>query len=277
MDAINAVTTGLSDFILSTAEQPWVYLLVFVCCTVDGFFPPFPSESVVVGLASLVITQGVPNMWLLILVAALGAFVGDNIAYLIGRGVGTHRFRWMRRPRSQKAFEWAGYELEKRAASLILVARFIPFGRVAVNLTAGATGYSRRRFVALTAISAVAWGSYSVAIGALAGAWFEDNHLLGVTVAITVAVVLGFIVDRIISAVRGSTPIRPRPEPLKNRDSESARSSMESCVNDDDDTSAHAPRQPAPSSAATADSNRSFQPVLTEAAGNRVPHPGPDA
>jgi membrane-associated protein len=206
VDAINAVTNGLSDFILSTAEQPWVYLLVFVCCTVDGFFPPFPSESVVVGLASLVITEGVPNVWLLILVSSLGAFVGDNVAYVMGRGVGTQRFRWMRRPRSQKAFEWA--------ASLILVARFIPFGRVAVNLTAGATGYSQRRFVALTGISAIAWGSYSVGIGALAGAWFEDNHLLGVTVAIAVAVVLGFIVDRIISAVRGSTPTRPRPAPL---------------------------------------------------------------
>lgn len=217
MDAINAVTNGLGDFILSTAEQPWVYLLVFICCTVDGFFPPFPSESVVVALASLVISQGVPNLWLLILVASLGAFAGDNIAYVMGRGVGTHRFAWMRRPRAQKAFEWAGYELEKRAASLILVARFIPFGRVAVNLTAGATGYSRRRFVALTAISAIAWGSYSVGIGALAGAWFEDHHLLGVIVAITVAVGIGFIVDRIINAMRGSTPVRPRPEPIRTR------------------------------------------------------------
>ncbi|WP_323961914.1 DedA family protein [Arthrobacter sp. JZ12] len=206
---MNAVTTGLSDLILGTAEQPWVYLLVFICCTVDGFFPPFPSESVVVGLAALVIAEGVPNPWLLILVAALGAFIGDNTAYIMGRAVGTKRFRWMRRPRSQRAFEWAGYELEKRAASLILVARFVPFGRVAVNLTAGATGYSQRRFLVLTGISAVAWGSYSVGIGALAGAWFADNHLLGVTVAIAVAVVLGFIVDRIISAVRGSTPARP--------------------------------------------------------------------
>jgi hypothetical protein len=56
-----------------------------------------------------------------------------------------------------------------------------------------------------------------VGIGALAGAWFADHHLLGVTVAITVAVVLGFIVDRVIAAVRGSTPTRPRPEPLYPR------------------------------------------------------------
>ena len=49
----------------------------------------------------------------------------------------------MRGPRMQAAFRWAGRELRKRPASLILVARFVPIGRVAVNLTAGATHYPR--------------------------------------------------------------------------------------------------------------------------------------
>ncbi len=118
----------------------------------------------------------------------------------------------MRSDRMQRSFAWAGYEIEKRAASLLLVARFIPIGRVAVNLTAGATGYSRRRFVALTALAGVAWAVYSVGIGALAGAWFAHNHLLGVIVAVTVAVVLGVLVDRVIALVRGSGPAHIRPE-----------------------------------------------------------------
>ncbi|TKV28397.1 DedA family protein [Arthrobacter sp. NamB2] len=222
MDAITSALNGISDFVLAAAEQPWVYLLVLVCCVVDGFFPPIPSESVVVGLASLVITQGIPNPWLLILVAALGAFLGDNIAFLLGRGIGTTRFRWMRRPRMQRSFAWAGNELAKRAASLILVARFIPIGRVAVNLTAGATGYSQRRFVALTALSGVVWAAYSVGIGAVAGTWFQHNHLLGVAVAIAIAVVIGVVVDRVIALVRGSTPLdaavvdsQEQPEPAR--------------------------------------------------------------
>lgn len=210
MEELTIVMNALSDFILSTAEQPWVYLLVFICCTVDGFFPPFPSESVVVALAALIITQGVPNPWILILVAALGAFAGDNIAYAMGRKIGTQRFGWMRTPRMQRSFDWAGEELHARAASLVMVGRFIPIGRVAVNLTAGGTGYSRRKFVSLTALSGVIWGAYSVGIGVLAGAWFDDNHLLGMAVAVTVAVVLGLIVDRVIAAVRGSTPIHPQ-------------------------------------------------------------------
>ena len=108
----------------------------------------------------------------------------------------------------QRGFVWAGRELEKRAVSLILIARFIPVGRVVVNLTAGATRYPRRMFVALTRMSAVLWAAYSVAIGALAGAWFKENHLLAVVVAIAVALVLGLIIDRIIAKLRGPTPIR---------------------------------------------------------------------
>lgn len=212
MDAITSGLDGISDFVLAAAEQPWVYLLVLVCCVLDGFFPPIPSESVVVGLASLVLTQGVPDPWLLILVAATGAFLGDNLAFRFGRAIGTTRFRWMRRPRMQRSFTWAGNELSKRAASLILVARFIPIGRVAVNLTAGATGYSQRRFVALTALSGLVWAGYSVGVGAVAGTWFQHNHLLGVAVAVGIAVALGFLVDRVIALVRGSTPLQTAVE-----------------------------------------------------------------
>ncbi|WP_442543236.1 DedA family protein [Arthrobacter sp. KN11-1C] len=203
---------AINDFILAAAGQPWVLLLVFACCVIDGFFPPIPSESVVVGLAAVSATAGTPNTWLLILVGALAAFTGDNIAYAIGRKIGVRRWGWMRSPRMQSAFRWAGGELRRRAASLIMVARFIPIGRVAVNLTAGATGFPRRIFVALTAMSAVLWASYSVAIGLFFGQWFEHNHLLGAIIAIVAAVILGIIVDRIISKVRGDTPATEEDE-----------------------------------------------------------------
>jgi membrane-associated protein len=140
--------------------------------------------------------------------------VGDNTAYLIGRSTGTRRWAWMRGPRMQAAFHWAGRELRKRPASLILVARFVPIGRVAVNLTAGATGYPRPKFVGLTVLSATVWAGYSVAIGLFFGQWFEDNHLLGATIAIVCAIVLGIAVDVAISKLRGTLPVElKRPVP----------------------------------------------------------------
>ena len=106
----------------------------------------------------------------------------------------------------RRAVRWAGRELRKRPASLILVARFVPIGRVAVNLTAGATHFPRSRFVAMTVFSAVLWGAYSVAIGLFFGQWFEENHLLGVIVAVICAMILGVLVDLAISRLRGRLP-----------------------------------------------------------------------
>jgi membrane-associated protein len=197
---------AINDFILAAAGQPWVLMLVFACCVIDGFFPPIPSESVVVGLAAVAATAGVPDPVFLAMTAAAGAFLGDNLAYLIGRGTGTRRWAWMRGPRMQRAFRWAGRELRRRPASLILVARFVPIGRVAVNLTAGATHYPRPRFMALTVLSAVLWAAYSVAIGLFFGQWFEANHLLAATVAIICAIVLGILVDVSIGRLRGRLP-----------------------------------------------------------------------
>ena len=201
---------AINDFILAAAGQPWVLFLVLACCLIDGFFPPIPSESVVVGLAAVAATADVPNPWMLMLVAGLGAFSGDNIAYVIGRRVGTRRWSWMRGARMQSAFRWAGGELRKRPASLILVARFVPIGRVAVNLTAGVTHYPRPRFIGLTILSATLWASYSVGIGLFFGQWFEDNHLLGAVIAIICAVALGIVVDLAINRIRGKVPVVER-------------------------------------------------------------------
>ncbi len=236
MDSIN-------NFILMSADAWWVYLALFAFCLIDGFFPPVPSESIVVGLAALVATGAGPSPWLVLAAAACGAFLGDNLAYLMGRGIGIERFRWMRGPRMQRGFVWARRELEKRAVSLILVARFIPIGRVVVNLTAGATGFPRRKFVTLTALSAVAWAGYSVAIGVLAGAWFKDNHLLGVVVAIAVAMVLGLLIDRIITKLRGPTPLHTSREAARQRleAAQAARAARASRPAQDTDNRAETP------------------------------------
>ena len=73
----------------------------------------------------------------------------------------------MRLRRSRKAFAFARHELMKRGALLIFTARYIPIGRVAVNFTAGATRYPLGRFTVLDILACLAWGAYSVGVGAL--------------------------------------------------------------------------------------------------------------
>ena len=79
----------------------------------------------------------------------------------------------------------------------------MPLGRVAVNLTAGATGFPPRRFVGLAALAAATWAAWSVGVGALAGHWLEGNPLLGSAAGIVVALALGLAVDRVARRFTG--------------------------------------------------------------------------
>jgi len=205
MDVIN-------EFVIGQASALWVYPLLFTVCIVDGFFPPVPSESVLVTLASLSGSTGRPHLWLVVVLAALGAIIGDNIAYTIGRAVDTERFRWMRRPRARAAFAWARRGLDKRGAAVIVTARYVPIGRIAVNMTAGATRYPRRKFVPLTVLAGTTWALYSTLMGRLVGGWFESQPLLGAAVSICVAVVLGVGIDHVIQRVGSGRVDLPRAE-----------------------------------------------------------------
>lgn len=180
---------------------PWVYLVLFGLVIADAFLVVLPSETAVVALGSLALSTGHPNVWLVLATAALGAVVGDNICFQIGRRLGTERFGWMRRPRVQAAIDYARRAIATRPASLILTARYIPFARIAANLTAGATGFPFRRYFPLTVIAGSCWAIYNCVIGALFGAWLADNPVLAVVVSVVVAVTLGILIDAVTARV----------------------------------------------------------------------------
>ena len=185
----------LEEWILGLAASEWVYLGVFALTVADAFLVIVPSETVVVGLAALSASTGTPALGILIPVAAIAAMIGDSLTYFVGRRVGLDRFSFARRPKIAAAIGWARTALERRAAAVLLTARFVPFGRVAVNLTAGATGFSYRRFLPLTMLAGSAWAGYNVLIGAAFGTWFHQNPLLAIVLSIAVAIGLGILVD----------------------------------------------------------------------------------
>jgi membrane protein DedA with SNARE-associated domain len=185
----------LHDWLVALAGAPWVYLALFALATIDGFFPPVPSESVVIALSALSVSAGAPNPALVVLFAAAGAFAGDQVAYAVGSRIDVRRLRILRNPRGQRTVDCAERALAQRGPPFILAARFVPIGRVAVNLTAGAVRYPRRTFVGLTALAAVMWSLYSVAIGLLAGAWIQDRPAVAIAVGVLGGVLSGILLD----------------------------------------------------------------------------------
>ena len=190
---------GVNSLVLASASLPWIYAFVFVWVLIDAFFPPVPSDVVVVGLAALSISAGVPHTVALALAAALGAIAGDNISYAIGRRIGVERWHWMTRPRVRRAIDSARTSLRRRPVVLILTARYIPIGRVAVTMVAGATDFPRGRFVPLSVLAGLSWSAYMVGVGALAGTWSQDNPLLSIGVAIVSALTIGTAIDRSVA------------------------------------------------------------------------------
>jgi len=181
------------------AGTPWVFLAVYAFATIDGFFPPIPSESVIIALAALFVATDSPDFWILGAVAAAGAFSGDQIAYSIGRHIPVRRLRFMQGPRAQAALHWAERALDERGASFIIAARYVPVGRVAVNMTAGAVRYPRFRFSALAVVAAISWSIYSVLLGIGAGQLLGEQHpLLAMAVGVVGGLIIGLVVDTVL-------------------------------------------------------------------------------
>ncbi|MFC7491208.1 MULTISPECIES: DedA family protein [unclassified Knoellia] len=189
---------AINTLIEQNAAAVWVLPTLFLLATFDAVLPPVPSESVIITLAAFGVATGSPHLLALGVVAALGAFLGDNLTFLLARRSGLRRLRDSPRPKLRRAFLRGERELDRRGGLAIVVARYIPVGRVAVNVTAGAGTFGHRRFVLLSGLAALSWATYSVAIGALAGHWVHENPLLGAVGGIALAGVLGLVVDRLL-------------------------------------------------------------------------------
>ena len=170
-------------------------LAVFLLSLIDGFFPVVPSESLLVALASISDQRDNINLVQLFFLGWFGAFIGDQVAYWLGRTIGVTRFRWMRTRSVVRAIGGVRQTLQYSGALVIITARHIPGGRVAVNFIAGATHMKLAKFMALDFISAAIWAAYSLAIGYFTSGWL-DNTLLQIALALVFAAILGWLIDR---------------------------------------------------------------------------------
>ncbi len=108
-DQLNALVT-------EHAGSPWVLAAVLTLAALDAFVPPLPSESVVIGLSAIAADTGHPNRWALFACAVVGAFLGDNLTYTMGRHSPLRR--WIAgHPRLEKAFSRAAVELRSGGRS----------------------------------------------------------------------------------------------------------------------------------------------------------------
>jgi membrane protein DedA with SNARE-associated domain len=217
-DSFAAVWRAVNDFIIGLAESSWALIAVYMISAIDGFFPPVPAETLVIATAAVYSSSGLWwEAFILWALAAAGALTGDCIAYWLGRLFDVGRWSFFRQGKGHTVYHWAQRVFARGAAPLLMVARFIPIGRVAVNLTAGTVRFPFRRFVVIDAAAGICWGAYAVGIGYLAGrAAGESNPLLAVAVGLVFAASIGSVTQLLVNrhygkAVADDDQATPQP------------------------------------------------------------------
>jgi membrane-associated protein len=168
-------------------------------------FPALPSETAVI-VCGIQAARGQLSLPLVIVIAAAGAFAGDNTSYGLGRFLGTPvQRRFFDGEKAQQRLEWAKDFLATRGASVFLVARFIPAGRTATTFTAGLVRYRwLMRFVPFDLIAAFLWAIYCTLLGYLGGRTFENRPIFALLLAFGIAAGIAAISELIRRRRKGA-------------------------------------------------------------------------
>jgi membrane protein DedA with SNARE-associated domain len=179
------------------------YWAVFFGVMLENAGLPVPGETILL-VAGYFASTGVFRVPLVMLVAATGAVVGDNIGFAIGHHYGrpflvkVGRFLFL----TPKRIEHMENYFKKHGNKTILVARFITGLRVFAALLAGASKMPWPVFAVYNVAGAVLWSVVITTLGYLFGQslpllvkWVGRSG----TILLIAAIVIGIIVWRVRS------------------------------------------------------------------------------
>jgi membrane-associated protein len=204
------VVNTFFDWLKESSSSPWFYLIIFTVAVFDSVVPIVPSESLVI-IGGVSAGSGSLSIAIVILCAASGAFIGDNLSYFIGREASD----WVtkRRTRTERgAKQMANIvdQIRERGGMLLITARFIPGGRTVLTLSCGVTRQPRKWFIGWTVVAASVWSLYASLLGYIGGKSFADDH----TKAFLIAFAGAFGVTIIIEGFRAISHRVKRKKPL---------------------------------------------------------------
>ncbi|MFD8146485.1 DedA family protein [Streptomyces sp. NPDC059708] len=167
----------------SLTASPWIYALVAVSVLLDVFLPVLPSGVLVISGAAAAAAAGgqparVPDVAVLLAVAATASVLGDMAAYRLALRAGPRLDRVIARSRRlTRAHERLGKALARGGGLLVVLARFAPAGRSVVSLGAGKTRRKVAEFLPWSVLAGISWASYSVALGYFGTQWLGTAWL----------------------------------------------------------------------------------------------------
>ncbi|MDF8265332.1 DedA family protein [Luteipulveratus flavus] len=206
---------GILGWIEQLMGSAWVYPALFGMSLVDSVVPVFPSEAPLIMAGVYAGSTGTPSLPAVLLAAGLGAWIGDHLTFFLGRLLSGRVDAVPSDSRRGRAIAAARAMLDRRGGMALVVARFIPWGRIATTLVLGATRYPLRRFSAFDALGASLWALHGCLMGFIGGAAFENQPLKGLALGIGMAMAASVLIEvgRLVIARRRTARAARRPEP----------------------------------------------------------------
>ncbi|CAN5692988.1 hypothetical protein BH23CHL8_BH23CHL8_30770 [soil metagenome] len=188
IELVSSVTSLVDSLADLVTDSPWTYLVVLALAAFDALLPILPGESVVL-VAAVLAGSGRLDIYAVILAAGVGAFLGDNLAYWVGRLAGRPLVLRFLRGRAER-LDWVEAQFQERGGSLILVGRFVPGGRTVVGIGAGVVHHPWPRYLAFDALAVSLWAFQAAIPGYLGGMLFADRPWLGLLIGVGLALAI---------------------------------------------------------------------------------------
>ena len=169
---------------------------------------PSPGETALVAAAVLA-SQGHLKIWLVILIGAASAILGDNMGYLLGRRLGREVLvsRGPFHEQRARVVEVGDRYFKRHGAKTVFIGRWIAWIRFATAWLAGINGMPFRTFFPWNAFGGVTWAVTYGLLGYYGGqAVINVAERVGIIAAIVLAIVFvgGFVLVRLRERRRSS-------------------------------------------------------------------------
>ncbi|MEK7641789.1 MAG: bifunctional DedA family/phosphatase PAP2 family protein [Patescibacteria group bacterium] len=153
------------------------YVFLFVTTTFEGvplIGALIPGHITIIA-GGFLAKMGVLNLWLVLLISAVGAIIGDYIGFKIGRKYGLS-FIDRLRPYffiTDAHIEKTNAVLAKHTGKAMIIGRFSPITRALMPFLVGASSAPVKKFWLFNVIGGVTWTTSSIFVGYIFGAGYH--------------------------------------------------------------------------------------------------------
>ena len=190
------------------------YPVLFGGVLLGSVVPVVPTGAVVGAGAAVALTTDHLSLPLVVLLATLGAFLGDVITFTLCRFGGPSGVRWVARGQHADRIGEVRDQFRRHGWQIVVVGRLLPAGRIPVLLAAGALAYPWRRLLPASFAAALVWAVAYALLGVVSGGIF-DSPLAATLVATVLVLAVGAVLNLVAAARRRRSASRSGPAPAE--------------------------------------------------------------